>query len=552
MIVLKYEKYLWILFLAVILLIALYAKYYYSSGIGVLIRFGSQKFISGYYPYQKVSLPINITNNGGSIIRSLPISIYLNNTLAGAYNVSLTPQRSVVIYYNFTPKSSGTYAISVVADPAKLYSINNRNNANDNVAVVISGPQSAMPYMFMLRNYTSVSSGNVRASGYLIDTYLYGYFNMTEFSISDTNTLNTLLYPLLNITYRSFIAQLSYTKARYAYGNETSFWIQGYLDPSIMGTAAKARGLSVSYQLLNSDISTKLSAPVNLTLIKLGNNATLCSWYSGGWLKGVSFQGRTNCLSIVKGNNLTAQPNGAYNSSQFKRLIINLSSTGANFTASGVNSFRVGAILPVGSNALGYVGLSNATNTNSICYGPINIFNGIQYCSTYLFPVTNTLANFSLLRTVGVIGGINASVFSLVPTRLLFSQVLVNIGIIRGFNLSGAASGFISGFQNTCSFNASFVCSNVNFTNSNLTFTLVNKLGSATKLISIRCYWNGFANNMPLNITLPNLGSRNITDECYNYGAPITGIPLGLHLHLVLNYTLSSTAATTNGIAYII
>jgi hypothetical protein len=155
------------------------------------------------------------------------------------------------------------------------------------------------------------------------------------------------------------------------------------------------------------------------------------------------------------------------------------------------------------------------------------------------------------VRTTAYKGAYNLTALSLVNTSLVTTQVPVAEGILNRINVSGMSLEFKSGFVNTCSFNDSFVCSNLTYLNGTITFRLTNNISKPVRFNSINCYQTAGVLPFPLNFSLGSGASKNITTQCYSLTTKISGLVIGLHLGLALNYTASNSTRVVIGSASI-
>lgn len=530
----KNEIYYWVAFIVIILAAALYARYYYKPGINIGLSLGSAG--GQLYQYQKSSYNLTVTNYG-SAVRDFEVGIFINGNLSSAYNITLGAGKATVIQLSHTFAIPGPYNVSAIGDPADLYNVVDRGMARTSAFFSVLAPTAPSPAAMLPANGTSTYGGNMTGTGYSVATYLRGNYSMNQFGISDIASVNSYFYPLLNQT-GSYVANISYAGADYQSGRIVSVWIAGYLAPGVFAAAAQGKGLNFNFENIGGE---------NVTVVKLDNFTTLCGWYQAGWLVSLSYEGG-NCTGKVGGVASKPQVN------ELAGLVPkpgNSTEVGA-FSYVSSSSSRFGRIDLLGYGALVYSVLWNGGPSSSICYGVIDTVNGTNYCSTYLLPNKGAAPNFSLVRTSAYLGAYNESELAFVNTSRLFKQVSYNIALLKSFNATGKSLEFTSGLSNTCGFSAGFGCSNAAFGNSNLTIRILNRLNSTVKLNSVACYEGAVTKYLELNRSLGTNSSMNATVECYDNGAAITGIPLGLNLNLALNYSIDGNSLSTTGKATII
>lgn len=533
----KGEIYYWIAAAVIILAAALYVRYYYTPGINVSLEF-SAGTPANVYVYQKAGLSLDVIN-GGSAIRDFDVGIMINGNLTGVYNVTLAAGKETVIQLSHTFQQPGVYNFTAVGDPARLYNLVDRSEAEDSVAINVLGPETPDPAAMLPSNATSVYSSNMSSLGYAVASYLYGNYSVEQTGLSDIPAVDAFMYPILNLT-SGYIANISYAGADYPGGKAYSLWFSGYVSPKIIGVAAQSLNLSITNESFGSE---------NLTLVSLTKNTTLCGWYDGGWVKTLAYEGNASCLSVLqKGGK------GLFISDSLRNRMpqINGSVEVANFSDYTPILQRSGRLDLFAGESFIYSVLWKNITQNTVCYGIVDTANGISYCSVDLLPARGSPNNTALIRTTAYIGEYNATVFALVNASKIFDQVDTNIGVIRTFNLTGASLNFSYGIQNTCSLTKGLGCSNVSYGNGIISFELRNAMNSPVKLNSIGCFWSGIGFGTPLNRTVAPGSSANLTATCYNNGSQLTGIALNLNLNLLLNYSMNGTSHNVAGKAFIV
>lgn len=533
----KKEVYFWIIVFILAVGAGLFFRYY-KPPINMLVGF-NYSAPATIYPYQKVVFPIFVQNNGGSVIDRLNFEVKVNGNITTFYQITVPAGKVAYFQYNMSPSAPGVYNITVVADPGSVYNIQNRQNAwNRTIITVVPQQNSSQNTLLPAGNVISKGSNNFGNTGYVVSSFLYSNYGVGQFAPLGNNTF---LGSVLNVT-QSYLRNVSVTYAQYRDGDYAySIWISGYLDPSVMGTAAYAKGLTPKYYQLNG---------ANTTFLSLGRNATLCSWYSMGWIKNLVYKNTTKtCLAFVNATGFAT--NVTLNGSQkalYSKLFVPNGVVVGGF--SGTNGVRqaYSAVEEFGNQFFSPSILVNS-NVSRRCLGVISNVAGNSYCSSYVYQSGGSLNNsIALIRTSSTIGNYNVSVFSLVNVTLVFQSVPIAVSLIRSFNLTGPSTQFVSGFGNRCAFNNSFPCSNVTFGNSIVRLSLMNNLSRSVRLNSLRCIQSGYTGNATiLGRTLNGTKSVLVNATCYNNGVKVYGIPLNLQLALWLNYTYGNTTKVLRG-----
>ncbi|MGC8547689.1 MAG: CARDB domain-containing protein [Candidatus Micrarchaeia archaeon] len=535
----KNEIYFWILAIIAIIGIALAIRFLYQPMIS--IRLSTNTGLIHAYPYQTIEVPITVFNNGNAAIKNMSIGIYVNNTFNMLYHITLPAGKELTILYNYTPAYPGTYTIQAVADPGRLYNIADRATAQTSTTAYVSPAENATPYSLLpAGNIVNQSVIKLDSGAYVFASYLNSTYGL-KMGLTPNSRINSFLNAVLGYVIY-YIREIASASAQYKNGSQAyAIWLQGYVSPNMTNTAAVITGMK-SENITRNGIS--------VTFVSLGGNTTLCSYYSRGWIKILGYMGNGTCLSELNTSKITSI-----------RLASFYNKTMANATNIGNYSFvgKVGEISGdfalFANRTLMYATVSNSSvskNSSNVCYGLINTFGNESYCSEYVFPVSTAhiVNGSSLIRTTAYINSYNASVYSLVNTSLIMDQVPINIQAIKGYGIKGGYLAFVSGIKSTCSFNSTFACSNVTWTNGTLGFRLRN-LGSTARLNSVSCYMTPKAIPQTLNETIQSNSTIGINATCYESGAKMSGIALNLGLKLVLNYTLNNSTQQVNGTAYI-
>lgn len=536
----KKEVYLWVIFFIVIAAAALYLRYAYRPGIGVSVAINDSA-VHSLYPYQSLTIPVQVENTGGSAIKSMGIAMLVDSNQSSYYTVTLPSGKSTRFEFNFSPSTAGHYNISVVADPGRVYNIANRKSTISSVSVNVLANQSAEPFLYLpSSNATSRTLINSNLFGFEVMTYLKTYYNITmpEFLGSSIGFLS----PLLNLTYQ-YLHNMSIGYYGYANGSHAyMLMLRGYLSPSIVGVAANAEKLGTY---------NTTAFGMNITHVKLNQNTTLCSWYSEGWLDNLLYSGSTDCMNILlsRYNSTFANPYNGISERLFNNST-NVSSDLSYVFISG-NAFLVSAVGQVGPTI--YIPTVKRSNASGgTCYGVISSINGTDYCNQILLNVSGGMGkNVSVLKTMELTSEYNATLLTIFNTSRLYSTETYAVGIVKGMELSGNTVAFASGIHSSCSFANSVGCDNVSFSNGALDFSLTNLMNRAANISSITCYSTIRGSPSHIGMQLAPGATKTLSALCYNGTSLIGGVPLGLKLNLIANFTVNGTKNIVPGSAYI-
>jgi hypothetical protein len=541
----KREIYLWLLVIVVIVGIALYFRLFYQPVISISLGISSQTPAT-LYPYQKAQLRITVFNNGSSGVNNMSLGVTVNGNLTTLYKVMLPAGKQTMIAFNYSPTSAGAYAIEVVADPGKFYNIANRSAAQASYSLTVVAAENAMPSsMLPKQNILSFKSSSLNGGGYLISAYLSDRYGISRLALTSNPALDRFLEPVLNLT-SYYIKNVSVAQATYNDNSSAyAIWIRGFVAPNIFSVATSGSSLSTT------NVSTRAGT---VTYIKLLNNTSFCSWYAGGWIKILAAYNGSGCTMFVNETaNASSQVELPGLNSMFgsRFAAIKNSSSIGNYSGISGSGDYVGRLLFFRNSSFVYAGIENTTYRNSTCYGVLSLENGTSYCSTYLFSKSQQIGNLSLIRTTAYKGAYNISAFTLVNTSLALAIVPAVVGALQSLNVSGNSLLYKSGIVNSCTFNASFPCSNMSYLNGVATFSLLNNMHSAVKLNSVECYTTGGALPSMMNKTIQSGNSLSISVPCFNLTSQLGGLALGLHLNLALNYSRSNVTQVLTGSAFV-
>ncbi|MHB1829935.1 MAG: CARDB domain-containing protein [Candidatus Micrarchaeaceae archaeon] len=521
------ERYMWAAFFIVVIALSLYFRIYYQAPISLNISMPSYASTQ-IYPYQLVSIPITISNTGSSSFSNLTFGLYINGNVSTVYKASIPESKQVTMHFNFTPKTTGNYIISFVADPSKLYNIINRRSSRANTTIMVSPQQAAEPYIHFNKGAQGADTFELNPIGYAVSTFLVNNFSATRFSLTTSTNVDNFIYPAVDV-YMSYIKKIAVAHAYYANYSLASIWLSGYITPDSLDQVAIGKGINVTLYR-------------NVSLIKLGNNTTACSWYSGGWTKVLISILGNSCLSYL---NKTF----AFNYSGLYKTLNNKNTSILNYSGYISNLTYSGDILYENKTFL-YQSLmqgGKGVNFSNTCYGNILNISNTSYCSTNLIS-----GNFMLSKVTKLVGNYNISAWALTNTSDIEQGNSYALGLAEAYNLTGNKTVFVSAFINKCYLEASLPCKSPGFNYNNITIPFSNDFNKTVTINSLGCFLAGKYTPAKPDLSVASGKSANMSTTCYNNGVPLSGtIPLGLQFSLILNYTLGGKTTTSQGYAYI-
>ena len=542
----KNEIYLWIILIAVIIVVALYFRYDYGSAIS--LRVGITKsgaHTSVIYPKQELFFNVSINNTGSTDINQLGIDLLVNGNVTNVYDATVPPGRTGYALINYTPQTSGFYNVTVIADPGKLYNINDRQNAVAKATFTVAPLQDPQAYLSLPPgNTTYVSTQNLNTLGFVWYSFLSSKYNMSRFNLTGMPGLANFSIVLDYVG--SYIENMSMAHATYSNGNSVySIWLnpgsyRSVLPDNIIGIAAK--GLNLTTQ--NTTVGNR-----SVTLVHLADNESLCSWNSGGWIKMVASLGRNTCLGLVNDNSTELAPKAISGVRLIPPLISGFVIANDTVVSGNVISESYSAVF---NQTIDFASVTENLPTNNSCFGEINTVNSVSYCSGFVFPVNGSENKPYLIRTRAEVGNYNLSLLWRTNYSFITSLIPKEITVIKGYNASGTSIAFVNGIPPQCSIDG-FQCGNASLDNGTLKLRLANiNATSPIKLDSLGCVYLGATIPKVLNITVPALGLANVSTTCYNDGQIATSLPTGLSFTLRLNYTVANTLHSVSGTVYVL
>ncbi len=523
------ELYLWIAFFVLIVLGALYFRYYYQPQISLNVTF-TNTTTNAFYPYQRVSAPITVQNTGQSGISNLSFGLYINNNLTRTYKMSIPGGKEAIVNFNFTPVKSGSYMIAIKADPSLLYNIQNRKTSQASYSVAVSAPEIAEPDIaFSSNGLLGEDAYNITPSGYTLSIFLFNNSAASQFILTPSQQINSLMYPTLDVYY-DYIQNIAVGHAYYKNASLVSIWIRGYLTPTALETAAIGKGLNVTTQ-------------GNVTVINFGSNTTMCGWYSRGWLKTLSAINTESCTKLIgQQNTPVAKPSYESKFGSRSAKIYNYSGYFANYNYSGQWSVS-------NNNTFLYQSIEKGSNFTNVCYGTIQNISGISYCNTFYLETGNTIIE----KTNALIGNYNLTSWSFTNSGQEASLTDQNVNVITSYNITGPSASFVSGYVNSCFTNSHLECFSSLWNYSTLQLGLINNYNTSITLKSAACYVGGAQIGTKLNITMAPGNYTPIAIPCYNNGTALVGFPLlGLRVHTKFVYFTPTENVTAFGNATLV
>ena len=534
------EVYYWIVFAAIIIIVALYIRSYYQPSIALSVRLNTSGLPSGaFYEYQNLQIPIVITNTGGGVVKDMSIGVVINGNTTTVYSVTVPVGKVAVIPFNYTPKTSGKFTIEAVADPGKLYKISDRADAQQQINVTVVSPEPEAAYSLLNSNgilsegYANTTGGALPAS-----YFYFNNFSIGQFAFSNNTALNNILYPAFDIA-ESYIHNVDFAYAHYNGSSMYSIWISGFISPELIKSAAIGKGIAV----MNKSVGN-----YSVIYFDADKNTSVCTWYSGGWVKILAVNGNYSCLGeLVDTTGKLTGPIHASVGNYFRNI-----TSFANYTFIIGNKVANAELVPLDNESISYVFIgTNDVPPSDLCYGLIATVNGMSFCDVY-YSQTHGTEGTALGITTAFVGNTVVSAYSLMNTTMLENESRMSVDLIRSLNITGNYLAFTSGLQNSCVFDFNLTCSSVGFSNSTVDLTLVNEYNSIIDISKIGCTLSGAGVSYWVNKTLAPKGNASVTVPCLSDGKPINETLVSFDLSLSVNYTLDNEPHVGAGQAHIL
>ncbi len=521
------ERYIWIAFFVVVAAISVYFKMYFNSPISLSVSMPSFNS-SAIYPYQSVAVPILINNTGALAFTNLTFGLSVNGNTTTVYKASVPAGKHVTINYTFFPTSSGTYTIALVADASKLYNIANRQSAQTSTIIIVLPQEKLEPYTNFATGAVSQDLFKLSISGFL-SSLLFDNFTNKLYLTTGSQSVNNFLYPAIEV-YSDYIKNITIAHAYYGNYSLASMWISGPLGQNALTQVAVGKGLNISY------IGNGTS------VIDLGSNTTICSWYSGGWTKAlVSIFGKSCKVFLNKTGN-------TFNYSASYYMLKNRNSSILDYSGFNGNLLYSGDI-SVQNKSIVYEGLENGVNFSNKCYSNILNLSGNSYCESSLIS-----GNYILTEVNRHPGDYNVSVWSISEANDSLQVAAAALNLSGSYKIPGPGMVFVSAFVSQCFLANGIPCANPKFSStsntSSLILSVVNNLNGTVMLNGLTCSSYGNATETKLHVSIAQGHNTTISTPCYNAGKMITNLtPIHIIFSLMLNYTLGTS--TTNSQGYV-
>jgi hypothetical protein len=517
------------------------------------------------YPYQTEFLQAAVKNLGSSNIQGMTVILYLNNTAIDSYQISLATGATELINATYAYATPGNYTFDLVADPAGLFNIQNRQIAHSTVSTTVLTTQSPNPTLYEglpSNGIESIQSFALQPGGISTAAFVSANYNLSIFNNMVAGS-KTVMLGIFN----DLVNYIALTNGAYVTYNDSSSiyaaWIQGQITPYAIDQVVSSYGLKIQNYSAGS---------YSVSQVSLGGNSTLCYYYDSGWTKLIEYNSRNasaTCKNIV-GNiyntsisdTLTAALKADSNIQRYQSVF------------HYVNSTNLGSALTYGNNAVGalnlfvqpkyqilFAGIVRQTpesfnaiqsTSNLTCTGLTYSINGEQrVCATVVLPKTGTIgAQSSLLNSTEITSNYIVSLYSLTNTSALLSAYQSSGQLIQYLNVSGTPYNWGSIYQNKCSlYNASLRCSvsQFNYTTKIATFQITNNFKNRINLNRISCYQPGSETNYTVNQNIASGATIPVNTMCNAFYIP-GAFSYITSYGLLLNYSSNGTLKYTEGI----
>ena len=508
------------------------------------------------YPYQTSNFAILVANKG-SAVSDLVIGFYLNTSELNYYKISIPANKTVLIPANYTYTTNGIYRFSVVADPAHVLAIKDRNTTVSSNTLNVTQAEGANIFTSIPNNniaYTqsfSFTSIGLESSSAAADR-----FNISVFS--DLFAIPQAITTKIGENVFQGTAYANGAYARYLNGTAAyTLWLQGEATPQqVQYIASTFQVPSVQLKLQN----------VTAEFMKVSNTTSMCAFYSNGWTKIISY------YNDSMGSTCGTVAASTYQPTESNTLVAALKANPkvpvyrSQFTYT--NSTLVGSAIMYSNTTLGVANMfynnfgfftsviqSNAqaknrsANQTGVCRG-LSYDNGTtNVCSVYVAPRAAVKANgYAMVNTTQIGARYILQLFSLVNQTNLVSAHVNGVSLIRALNISQNTTRWVSAFTNSCSVsNSSIPCrvTSFDYVNNTAYLNLTDMLGAPLHVNHAACYVPGERLNSTINDTLGIGQSLNLRLPCTTLPIPIVS-PATSYL-LQLNYTYNGITRSANG-----
>ncbi len=507
------------------------------------------------YPYQTSHFAINITNNGNNEVSDMLLGFYVDGISVSSNSISIPAHQSIILYRNYTYKSSGNYSFQAVADSAHVLNVQNRSQMTGSLNSKILQPQTADVY-------SSIPNGNITATQEFTLSGLGAYSSVAVAKRYNISLFNQLFGPSQGVmleVFENLASGVAYAKGAYVQyaNNSTAYtvWLQGTVNASDIGT------------LLSSFVGSRTGQSGSITYTRISNTLSICDSYSNGWTKIVSYYNNSNsgtCIGFAS-KSFNSSESAFFNDS----LVSNTNLTNYQTEFYYTNTTALGGILSYSNSSLSETRLFNnsvglfATSagqlpssingidtTGNICYGLI-YNNGSTHVCSVVVPTRNSSVSlpFELVKSTEVLPKYVISVYSLINSTLATVAHQNAANLINVLTKNTTSAVWTTGFENGCSITnqSSLVCAFLSFNYSGTAayINLTNRYNSPIIISKINCALaNGFPNTT-INQTIPANKTAPIQLACYNL--PITSTAPITQYNLNITYVVNGNTALANG-----
>ncbi len=519
---------------------------------------------SSTYPLETQVVQANLTNTGHTNIRNMTVVLYLNNTELDTYSVSVGAGQSALINATYTYTAPGNYSFDMVADPASLLNIQNRQSAHSQVSVSVLNPESPNPGLYESIPNTGVStvqSFALEPSGIQTAAFLSTNYNLSIFNRLTGNDQRIIVQMLSDLTNYTSIANGAFV----GYNDSSSayvLWLQGEYGPSTISTIVRSFGISVQ----NRSIANN-----TVTFAQLSNSTTMCYYYGNGWSKIIEYQSTNasrNCATIMQStytpainSTLTAALEKDSNVATYQSAFHYVNSTNlgsallySNGSVGAMNLFvqpdyKIIFASAVREKPKGYDVYSSTYNLT--CTGlTYDIRNSSVMCATVSIPRNGTFGSaFAMLNSTLITSNYIVSLYSLGNSSEVLSSYSSSGALLQYLNISGTPYVWHSLYRSSCTLsNLSIGCSVAafNLTTKLATFNITNYLGKPIQLNQISCYQTGSEQNYTVNMTIAAGKSLDVNTTCNAYYIQNT-FSYYTPYYLLLNYSINGATKLVLG-----
>jgi hypothetical protein len=509
------------------------------------------------YPYQASHFLINITNNGQNKITNLPVGFYLNGVPLNSVNVTIPAGKNVSLLKNYTYQYAGNYSFQVVADPAQLANIADRQQAKETVSLQIVQPETADVYSSIPNgNITDTQSFTMSGSGAFTTSKIDQRYNISLF-----NKLFSPQQQVLSSIFQNLGGYIAYSNGAYVkYANNSSAysgWLQGTVDPA-------------EIELVISSFGAKSSQHGNLTYSAISNTTSVCTWYANGWTKILAYYNNSlgaTCLGFSS---------KSYNSSE-NQLLVNALKSNGNLTYYQ-SRFLYTNITPLGSvleysngnisgtnifnNSLGFIfsttikklatplSTTLLNNPHNTCFGLIYNNGSVHVCSVYIgLRNGSTSSLYGLINSSEITSNYIINVYSIVNQSSLIAAHDNAARLMGALGINETSAIWTSGFNSGCSiYNSSLQCKflSFNYTDNNASINVTNMFASSVRINNVNCEAAAGFPAAQINQTIAANKTLPIRFTCYNLPVPSTTAVTSYSLNI--NYTVNNSIASASGI----